>query len=173
MTWKQMLVPYLGLAHPAENRFDLSVSGAPFLVNATLLERIDLPDQVRLFLWRSEDGRLVAMYARAWCRMRDPAIFTQIPVDGMQLEVRETHNRQLWPSPDAPVLALTRNGGHLAVPVFNGIRRDHHWLAAVGTADEPCYLIAAGISLEDLRERLVNAVISRFNDKSSAQRRKQ
>ncbi len=160
MTWKQMLVPYLGLSHPAENRFDLSVSGAPFLVNATLLERIELPDQVRLYLWRSEDDRLVAMYARAWCRMRDPAIFSKIPVDGMRLEVRETHNQQLWPDPDAAVLALTLNDGHLAVPVFNGIRRDHHWLAAVGTADEPCYLIADGISVDDFRERLVKAAIT-------------
>ena len=160
MTWKQMLVPYLGFARPAENIFDLSVSGAPFLVNATLVERIAINDDLRLYLWKAEDGRCVGVYVRAWCRMRDPQLFAQVSPEGMQLEARETHNKQLWPAPDAPVLALTEQDGRLRVPVFNGIRRDFHWSAAVGTAEEPCYLIARGISMPDFRERLVGAKIA-------------
>jgi len=159
-TWKQMLVPYLGFAHPAESIFDLSVSGAPFLVNATLVERIKLKDDLRVFLWKAEDGRLVGMYARAWCRLKDPQLFADISPDGMRLEARETHNKQLWPKPDAPVLRLTQRDRHLRIPVFNGIRRDFHWSAAVGTAEEPCYLIADGVSLEQFRERLVGAAIA-------------
>ena len=32
MTYKQMLVPYPGLRSPVDNRYDLLVSGAAFLV---------------------------------------------------------------------------------------------------------------------------------------------
>lgn len=160
MTWKQMLVPYLGFAHPADNIFELSVSGAPFLVNATLVERLELADDLRLYLWKSEDGRLVGMYARAWCRMKDAQLFAHVSPAGMKLEARETHDKQLWPEPDAPVLALTEKDRRLRIPVFNGIRRDYHWSAVVGTAEEPCYLIASGIGFEEFRERLAKASIA-------------
>lgn len=160
MTWKQMLVPYLGFARPPENSFDLSVSGAPFLVDATLQERISLPGELRLYLWTATDGRQVGMFARPWCRMKDPLLFAEVSPAGLMLEVRETHNKQLWPAPGAPVLALTETDGRLRIPVFNGIRRDFHWTAAVGTPEEPCYLLADGIPFEEFRKRLVAAAIS-------------
>ncbi len=92
--------------------------------------------------------------------MKDPQLFAHVSPADMKLEVRETHNKQLWPEPDAPVLTLTEKDRRLRIPVFNGIRRDHHWSAVVGTADEPCYLIADGISFEQFRERLVKASIT-------------
>ena len=159
MTWKQMLVPYLGLRRPAENRFDLSVSGAPFLVNATLKERIELSDDLRLFLWKGKDGRLIGMYARAWCRLKDPQLYARLPVKDLSLEVREVHDKQCWPKPDAEELTLKVEKGRLAVPIFNGIRRDFDWRKAVLTDEEACYLIAEGISYPDFRQRLVNAKI--------------
>ena len=64
MTWKQMLVPYLGLARPAENVFKLSVSGAPFLADAKLQERVALSEDIRLYLWVGNTGQKIGMYAR-------------------------------------------------------------------------------------------------------------
>jgi hypothetical protein len=159
MTWKQMLVPYLGLAHPAENRFDLSVSGGPFLVNATLKERVKLSHDLRLFLWEGKDDRLIGMYARAWCRLKDPQVYARVPLANMSLEVREVHDKQCWPKPDASELRLQVEDDHLKVPIFNGIRRDFDWRKAVRTDEEACYLIAENISLADFRERLLNARI--------------
>ena len=159
MTWKQMLVPYLGLAHPAENRFDLSVSGAPFLVNAKLVQRIRLSHDLRLFLWRGKGDKLIAMYARAWCRLKDPQLYVRVPLSNLSLEVREVHNKQCWPKPDAPELRLKVDQGLLRVPIFNGIRRDFDWRKAVQTDEEACYLIARKISLSDFRARLLKAKI--------------
>lgn len=159
MTWKQMLVPYLGLAHPAENLFDLSVSGAPFLVNATLKERVKLSHDLRLFLWQAEDGRLIGMYTRSWCRLKDPQLYARVLLENLTLEVREVHNKECWPKPDAPELQLEVANGHLKVPIFNGIRRDFDWRKAVRTDEEACYLVADKISLADFRARLVSAKI--------------
>ena len=160
MTWKQMLVPYMGLSHPAENRFDLSVSGAPWLVNAKLVERVKLSHDLRLFLWRGKKGQLIAMYARAWCRLQDPQLYVRIPLGNLNLVVKEVHDKQCWPKPDAPELKLKVEKGKLRVPIFNGIRRDFDWRKAVLTDEEACYLIARDISLKDFRERLVKAKIS-------------
>ena len=159
MTWKQMLVPYLGFAHPADNNFDLSVSGAPFLVNATLKERVALTKDQRLFLWRGEKGRLIAMFTRAWCRLRDPQLYAHVPLAGLQLEVRECHNKKCWPQADGKELQLAVDEGLLRVPVFNGIRRDFDWRNTVRTDEEACYLLAKDISLQDFRDRLVNSMI--------------
>jgi hypothetical protein len=161
MTWKQMLVPYLGLKHPAENIFELSVSGAPWLVNAKLHERIDLGNGLRLFLWENVDGRKVAMYARASCRLKDPQLYASVPLADLSLEVREVHDKECWPKADGKELQLHARGGHLRVPVFSGIRRDFDWRATVQTDEEACYLIADNVSLADFRKRLVTVEIGR------------
>ena len=161
MTWKQMLVPYLGLAHPAENNFDLSVSGAPFLVDAVLKQRIRLSHDLRLYLWEAVDGRKVAMYCRAWCRLKDPQLYARVALDDLSLVVREVHDKECWPQPDDSTLGLQVAAGHLRVPVFNGIRRDFDWRKAVQTDEEACYLIADNISLQDFRKRLLDARIGR------------
>ena len=161
MTWKQMLVPYLGLHRPAENIFELSVSAAPFLVDARLHERGELSDNLRLFLWEGVDGRKIAMYARASCRLSDPQIYADLKLAGLSLEVREVHNKQCWPEADGAELELRVENGCLKVPIFNGIRRDFDWRAIVETDEEACYLIAEDISLADFRQRLVSARISR------------
>jgi len=51
MTWKQMLVPYLGIKGPIPNRYDLSVSGAKFLLRAQAIERLPLEHDTFLYLW--------------------------------------------------------------------------------------------------------------------------
>lgn len=161
MTWKQMLVPYMGLKHPAENLFELSVSGAPFLIHAELKERIELGDDLRLFLWENDDGQKIAMYARAWCRLKDPQYYVSVPLEGLSLEVREVHDKECWPNADGKELELQVENGRLRVPVFNGIRRDFDWRATVKTDEEACYLIAENISLAEFRQRLIEAEVGR------------
>lgn len=161
MTWKQMLVPYMGLKHPAENSFELSVSGAPFLIDATLKERIDITDDIRLFLWENDDGRKIAMFARAWCRLKDPQMYVSVPFERLSLEVREVHNKQCWPKADGKALELQVESGNIKVPIFNGIRRDFDWRATVKTDEEACYLIANNISLAKFRQLLVDAEVVR------------
>ena len=108
------------------------------------------------------DGdRLIAMYARAWCRLKDPQLYARVPLANLSLEVREVHDKRCWPQADAPELQLKVERGNLRVPVFNGIRRDFDWRKSVQTDEEACYLIARKISLPEFRARLTAAKIGR------------
>lgn len=147
MTWKAMTVPYMGLAKPAYNIFELSVTGAQFLVKARLEERVKLGEEIQLFLWEGEDGRPIGLYARAWCRLSDPQYCACVPCAGGSFEV---HNilKKVWPGEDAP---LRVEDGCLRVPVLNAIRRDD--------TDDSFYLMGHGIPFAEFRECLVNARI--------------
>ena len=83
-----MLPHYMGLANPIENEFELSVSGAPFLVTAKFKERIALNGDVRLFLWEGENGQPIALFYQAKARLKDPQLFAHIPLKVFDLEVR-------------------------------------------------------------------------------------
>ena len=161
MTYKQMLVPYLGLQTPVENRYDLSVSGASFLMGSRFRERVDLDSNLRLYLWEGTGNRLVGLYTRAWCRLKDPLLYARIPVQDLELQVREVHGKLCWPEPAAPELALESEGGELKLPVYTGIRRDFDWHDVVNTAEDACYVIARNLTYGDFRRLLVNARISR------------
>jgi len=150
MNWKAMVVPYLGLARPADNIFDLSVSGGRFLVTARFKERVRINDDTRLYLWEGQDGRPIGFFARSWCRLKDPQYFAQLPLKGMKYEVwtQAKYGTRLWPAEDSP---LKMNGSDLEVPVFNGIRRD--------AADIPSYVIGQGVTFAEFRRVLVNVAI--------------
>ena len=150
MTWKAMVVPYLGLANPADNVFDLSVSGARFLVEARFKERLRLGDDVRLYLLEGQDGRSIGLYARAWCRLKDPQFYAHGPLENVSLEVwsEKKYGSKHWPTDDSPIKV---ENGCLKVPVFNAIRRD--------ATDGAFYLIAGGVSFDEFRQRLVTAAI--------------
>ncbi len=148
MTWKSMMVPYLGIKHPAPNIFDLSVTGAQFLVNAELKERIALENEVFLYLWETEDGRFVAFFARAWCRLADPQYYARIDVKEMAFETWGL-SEKLDPANNP---ALRMEDDTLVMPVYNAIRRD--------PTDSTIYLIAGGITYEEFRKRMVEAEVS-------------
>jgi hypothetical protein len=148
VTWKAMLVPYLGLARPADNIFDLSVSGAPFLLKAKFRERVKLSNDVRLFLWEGEDNHPIGLYVRSWCRLKDPQFYARIPLERFSLEVWDL-SAKCWPAEKS---SLKSENGFLNVPALNGIRRD--------AADGSFYLIGTDISFEMFRRRLMKAEIS-------------
>ena len=151
MTWKSMLVPYMGLQKPAYNIYDLSVTGAVFLRQAEFRERVALRDGIQLFLWEGKEGGHIGFYARAWCRLKDPQFWVHVPLEDMSLEAwgLEKYGTKHWPAEGSP---LKTEDDHLQVPILNGIRRD-------GT-DGTYYLIAKGIDFKDFRRRLVEARIT-------------
>lgn len=159
MTWKAMLPHYMGLANPIGNDFELSVSGAPFLVTAKFKERIALNGDVRLFLWEGENGQPIALFCRAKARLKDPQLFAHIPLKGFNLEVRGVApDTKYWPVKHPFQSAIRIWRGRLMVPVMAALRRNN--------ADEPYYLLASGISFEDFRRQLVNAEINPAPDHS-------
>ena len=150
MTWKAMVVPYLGLAKPAANVFELSVSAAQFLVGATFRERIALGHDIQLYLWEGADGRPIGLYARAWCRLRDPQYVVKAPLnqDSCEVWTEQSYGTKVWPGESSPI---TAENGHLRIPVLNGIRRD--------ATDGAFYVIGNGIAFEEFRRILVNSEI--------------
>ena len=133
MTYKQMLVPYPGLRSPVDNRYDLLVSGAAFLVG---------------------------MCARPWCRLKDPLLHAHAPAQDLGLKVLEIRGKLCWPESAASELALEEEG-ELRLPVYNEIRRDFRWHDVMDTAEDACYLIARNMTCAEFRNLLVIAEISR------------
>ena len=151
MTWKSMVARYLGLAHPIENDYELSVSGFPYLAKATFKERIALTHDARLFLWEGEDNQTIALFARAQTALGDPQFYAKVPIDGpLNLDVR-TFTDLFWEGK-----AYTRlPRGYLYVPVFTATRG-----ASGGHDDGVFYLIATGESFDQFRARLAGAEIT-------------
>ena len=148
MTWKAMVVPYLGLHSPAANNWDLSVGGAIFLKR--LRERIDLPNQITLFIWEGEDNSHYALFARAWCRLKDPQYHVSVPAEGLDLELwtQIRYGTKIWPAEGS---RFKIEDGKLEAPVFNSIRRD--------SEDQAVYIKVKGVRFETFRKRLLEALI--------------
>ena len=145
-----MVVPYLDLASPADNIFDLSVSAARFLVKANFKERVSLDHDVRLYLWEGSDGRPIGLYARAWCRLKDPQYYGLLPLKDLSWEVWtvDAYGTKLWPGEGSRIHV---EDGHLKLPVLNGIRRD--------ATDGAFYVIGNDIAYDAFRGCLVGATI--------------
>lgn len=150
MTWKALIPGYVGLAQPIENNFDLSVSGAPILFDATLKDEVKLPDHVRLFLWEKADGRVMGLFYRATVRFGDRQLFAQVPIDGLPLAAWDVR-KQCWPANDSPLEVVQGKHRYLKVPVFASIRKD--------SSDVSYYLVASGVTLAQFRDVLVKARI--------------
>ena len=146
MTWKALIPGYLGWANPIENNFDLSVSGALFLFDAKLKERIDLGGGVRLFMWERSHGVPMGLYQQPAPRFAGPQLFAHVPVDGVFLEAWSL-SKQAWPADDSP---LATHNGCLKVPVFTGLRKGN---------EDSYYLIGANLTYHALRDLLSTAKI--------------
>ena len=149
MDIKSMLPHYLGWAKPIETNFELSVSGAPFLINATFKEQVTLTGDVRLFLWEGKDGLPIAFLHRAAAYPSDPMLYAHLPVEGFSLEVRNSIG---------VLVRKIEDGGHLTVGIYTGTRKGSQFLE-----DYPYYLIARGISFKEFRSRLVNDNVEGVN----------
>ena len=147
--WKSMLSDYLGWTNPIENRFDLSVSGAPILFDADFRERLSLESDIRLFLWEKSQGRPMGLFVRARARLEDPSYFVHVPIEGVSLEGWNVTGHKVWPS-ENPSLAV--QNGNLRVPVLSGTRK-------VSSELQTCYLIGCDTAYDRFRELLYTATI--------------
>ena len=163
MTWKAMLPKYMGLSKPIENDFDLSVSGAAFLIGARLHERVAKDNEVRIFLWmeaaknplatREEaQQRPIALFARAAATFGDPQYYVRIPLQGLTLQLQDVQNRVLWPKNESTPSNIVETEGFLQVPVY----------AATRQAGDGCFYVLgpAGMSFDHFRDIMVNAKIT-------------
>ena len=154
MSWKSMVANYLGLANPIENDYERSVSGAPFLVDATFKERVALSDNVRLFLWEGKDGQHVALYTRAGTRLEDPQYYAHFDIASrvggrtFTLEVKSSFTGVFWESKSHTVIPVVS----ATAPAFAATRR--------GGGDYFLHLIGSGEPFEDFRNRMAAAKIN-------------
>jgi hypothetical protein len=166
---------YLGLANPIEDNFEMTVPDAPFLLTARFLERVVLDRNVRLYLWKAQDDRLIALFQNAQAAIGEPSLYAQFPLQGISLEVRSRMDRPMWPknlppgrgtAAEASALRLKKKGipawelkrqeegstivevnGHLKVPIPTP------WVPDVA------YIFAQGATLADFRNLLANATL--------------
>ena len=150
MTWKQMLVPYLGIKGPIPNRYDLSVSGAKFLLYAKPKERLPLEHDTFLYLWEDEVGSPIGLFARGRCRITDPAYYVTVKVADPDIEVWGHSGNRFYPNPDSSLQPVE---GQLRLNVFSAIRRSPDGLFYIRGG--------AGTSYDQFRTSLLDAVISR------------
>ena len=150
MTWKSMVPHYMGIDRGAESNFDLSVGGLRFLQDATWIDRVDLGNDVRLFLWRASDGRTIGFYTQNQMTLTDPQLFAHVPLDGPSFEMwtQIKYGTRLFPEPDSQFEIVD---GCVRVPILNTIRRD--------PGDGAFYVIADDIDVEGLRHLFTNARI--------------
>jgi len=149
MTWKQMLVPYLGIKGPIPNRYDLSVSGVKFLLYAKPKERLPLAHDTFLYLWEDEKGSPIGLFARGRCHIADPAYYVTVKVADPDIEVWGYHGK-FYPNPDSSIQPVE---GKVRLNVFSAIRRDPDGLFYIRGAP--------GTSYDDFRQSMLDAVISR------------
>ena len=129
---KAMLPKYMGLSKPIENDFDLSVSGAAFLIGARL--------------------RPIALFARAAATFGDPQYYVRIPLQGLTLQLQDVENRVLWPKNESTPSNIGEAEGFLQVPIYASTRQP----------GDGCYYVLgpAGMSFDHFRDIMVNAKIT-------------
>lgn len=163
---------YFELANSVEDDFGMTVPDAPFLLTAKFLERVPLAHDVRLYLWAAADGQLVALFQNAKATVGAPALYAQFPLRGLNIEIRNKRNSQLWPGNIPPANgsvaeALNRKGKTFST--WDQRRRENESACVEhdGALKVPIpiletdlsYIIAHGTTLTDLRAVLANARI--------------
>jgi hypothetical protein len=136
--YTRYLGSYLRLGNPIEVNFNMTVPDAPYLLNASLLERIPLDHSIRLYLWETDDGRSVAWFHKALAKVGDPPLVARFPHGEMQVQVWG-RGHLVWPATESDI---GWEDGHLAVPV--------------GTAD---FILANGVDPHEFRTTMTEATI--------------
>jgi hypothetical protein len=150
MHWKSMIPGHLNWSRPIENNFNLSVSGGQLLFDAKLIERVPLPNNIRLFLWEKSHGIPLALFAKASAKFTDSSYDVKIPLTQLEVEAWDLQHK-LWPTNDS---ILGSDGGYLSVPVLSATSR---------RPNETCYLIGCNVTYENFRNTLLQAEFTKIN----------
>src|SRR5436309_2719992 len=173
--YSRYLGTYLGLANPIEDNFEMTVPDAPFLLTARFVERVPLERSVRLYLWETQEGRLVALFQKAQAVIGEPSLFAQFPLRGMRIEVRSRMNRPMWPKNLPPAKGSAAAAAALyfkkkAIPPWE-LKRQEQGSTIVEVNGElkvpiptpwvtdVSYIFAEGTKLADLRTVLAKATL--------------
>jgi hypothetical protein len=152
----------LSLACPVDVEFGLTVPDAAFVLETRHDERLDLPSDLRLFLFEAE-GRAIGLYVATRDALAQRPRCVRVPVDPRAVTVLSKRGARLWPPPDEdslswPCLGVTEppqvlvreHQGQLVVPVSTG--------HVYRLAKSPAYLFASpGVSLAEFRDQLTRA----------------
>ena len=169
------LSTYLGLTHPIEDDFEMTVPDAPFLLTAKFVERVPLERGVRLYIWEAESGGLIGFFQKAQATIGEPSLFAQFPLGGLKVEVRSRMDRPMWPKnlpPEKgsaaeasanllkkkrmPTWELKRQEEESTIAEVNGQLK----VPIPGTlVFDASYIFAKDTTLADFRAALVNAAL--------------
>lgn len=152
----------LGLERPVDIVFDMGVPDAAFLLEAKLLELIELEQDLRLFVFETGD-RLAALFVSTRDSLAHPARRVKVPVDPQRVTVRTKRGGRLWPPPaeddvrwpsigvtEPPQELVCEEDGELIVPVSTGV--------VYRLAKAPAYIMSEpGAPFATFREQLVRA----------------
>jgi len=152
----------LGLERPVDIVFDKGVPDAAFLLEAELLELVELEHDLRLSVFETDD-RLAALFVSTRDSLAQPARRVKVPVDPQRVTVCTKRGGRLWPPPaeedvqwpcigvtEPPQELVRKEGGELIIPVSTGV--------VYRLAKAPAYLMSEpGAPFADFRERLVRA----------------
>ena len=150
MTWKQMLVPYLGIQGPIPNRYDLSVSGVKFLLHSKPKERLPMAHETFLYLWEDEEGSPIGLFARGRCAITDPAYYVTVKVADPDIEVVGYGGGKYYPNAEYSIQPVE---GRMRLNVFSAIRRGPDGLFYIRGA--------AGTSYDQFRKSMLESPITR------------
>lgn len=114
--YARYLGTYLGLRHPVEVIFEMTVPDFRVLFRARYFGSVPLERNVRLYLWEGEDGRQIARFNKEVANVGDSALYACFPTGTMQVEVRN-YAQLLWPVKDSEA---TWSEGCLTVPIWGG-----------------------------------------------------
>ena len=139
---------YLGLPRPIELNFEMTVPDAPFLLRATLSDRIPLDRSVRLYLWKTSGGNPVAWYHKGLASVGEAPLVSRIGLGSLEVEVRGKRSLY-WPTRDSDV---KWHDGNLEVP----IEGDHFIICKSGREEEFRQSLADAsiLAVEDRSEHL-------------------
>ena len=140
--YTRFLGAYLGLAHPIEDIFEMTVPDARFLLTARFIERIALDQHTRLYIWEALDGGYIAWFHKAIAMIGEPSFFARVPTQELQIQVH-SRNQLAWPTRDSGIKWID---GELHVPV-----RGAH------------YIIAQGTDLDQFRNTLTHVTLTEGN----------
>lgn len=152
----------LGLLHPIEIRFDMSVPDTYFLLSVKRWERIPLAGDLRLFLFELMD-QPAALFVVTSQSLADPPTYVELTMDPDAVTVVTKENRRIWPEPVdkrilkmgigfyEPIQELVKVAdGRLRVPVSGGM--------VYRLAKAPAYVLAEkGTPFKEFRELMVSS----------------
>jgi len=150
--YSQMMGDYLGLTEPLEVGFEMTVPDATFLLRGTFIERVILPEGVRLYLFRSDHDVPIGMFYEPFRKSSDAIRSMRIEIDPSEVRVVNKSGKEAQMRDD-PTAEVRFADGVLQMPLI--------WGCEYGC------IFGDGYTSEEFRTILSNATVSTVFGKRS------